>query len=427
MSETRFHGARVRESTGLATAINDVDSSVIGIVATADDADETLFPLNKPTLLTRVSDVLGKAGTKGTLYKSLKAVADQVSTKVIVVRVPDASSQGAPDTGVTSFGHLDPEDRAFFGIDESEDAHPVYPHKTQDQYVIGGTDGDGNYTGMYALLIAEQDDAIGYRPRIIAAPGLDTEAVTKSLCVIAEKLRAFVYAGCHNCRKPADAISYRARFNERELMLLWPDFIAYNPKSGANEVFPAAAYACGLRARIDHEQGWHKSLSNVPVRNVLGISSPVFWSLQSEDSDANNLNNKEITTIIRRNGFRFWGNRTPETKAYIFEVYTRTAQVLADSVAEAQFETIDAPLTPANVKDVLSAIRAKLDALVTSGRLIGAECWYDVVDNSTTELRQGRVRIRYKYTPVPPLEDMELYQTFTDEFFGPAFATLGGA
>ncbi len=396
MSETRFHGARVRESTGLATAINDVDSSVIGIVATADDADETLFPLNKPTLLTRVSDVLGKAGTKGTLYKSLKAVADQVSTKVIVVRVPEFKEE-------------------------------THSGQTQDKLVIGGSDDDGNYTGMYALLIAEQDDAIGYRPRIIAAPGLDTEAVTKSLCVIAEKLRAFVYAGCHNCKKPADAISYRARFNERELMLVWPDFIAHNPKSGANEVFQAAAYACGLRARIDHEQGWHKSLSNVPVRNVLGISSPVFWSLQSEDSDANNLNNKEITTIICRNGFRFWGNRTPETKAYIFEVYTRTAQVLADSIAEAQFETIDAPLTPANVKDVLSAIRAKLDALVTSGRLIGAECWYDVVDNSTTELRQGRVRIRYKYTPVPPLEDMELYQTFTDEFFGPAFATLGGA
>ena len=27
----------------------------------------------------------------------------------------------------------------------------------------------------------------------------------------------------------------------------------------------------------------------------------------------------------------------------------------------------------------------------------------------------------------PPLEDMELYQSFTDEFFGPAFAVLGGA
>ncbi|RRC32076.1 phage tail protein, partial [Escherichia coli] len=41
-------------------------------------ASNPRFPLHKPTLLTRVSDVLGKAGTKGTLYKSLKAVADQV-------------------------------------------------------------------------------------------------------------------------------------------------------------------------------------------------------------------------------------------------------------------------------------------------------------------------------------------------------------
>ncbi|EIH5818726.1 phage tail sheath family protein, partial [Escherichia coli] len=133
-----------------------------------------------------------------------------------------------------------------------------------------------------------------------------------------------------------------------------------------------------------------------------------------EDSDANALNNKEITTLIKRNGFRFWGDRSTDTNAYIFEVYTRTAQVLADTIAEAQFEAIDEPLTPVNAKDVLSGIRAKLSALVTSGRLIGASCWYDVVDNSTTELRQGRVRIRYKYTPVPPLEDLTLYQTFTD-------------
>ncbi|HFU9225269.1 TPA: phage tail sheath family protein, partial [Escherichia coli] len=53
MSETRFHGARVTESTDLVTAINDVDASIIGIVATADDADDKLFPLNKPALVTR--------------------------------------------------------------------------------------------------------------------------------------------------------------------------------------------------------------------------------------------------------------------------------------------------------------------------------------------------------------------------------------
>ncbi|EDV4530752.1 phage tail sheath family protein [Salmonella enterica subsp. enterica] len=394
MSEQRFHGARIRENTDLVTAINDIDSSVIGIVAVADDADAGTFPLNKPVLFNRVNDVLGKTGKTGTLYKSLKAIADQVSTKVIVVRVP-AAKEGDGE-------------------------------KTQSQLVIGGTEADGSYTGMYALLVAEQDEHIGYRPRILAAPDLDTKEVTSSLCVIAEKLRAFVYAGCNGCSTMAEAIAYRADFAYRELMLIWPDFIAYNPASGQNEVFPAPAYACGLRALIDNEQGWHKSLSNVPVKNVLGISKQVFWSLQAEDSDANALNNKEITTLIKRNGFRFWGNRTTDTGAYTFEVGTRTAQVLADSIAESQFEAIDEPLTPVNVKDVLSGIRAKLSALVTSGRLIGAECWYDVVDNSTTELRQGRVRIRYKYTPVPPLEDMTLYQTLTDEFFGPAFASLGG-
>ncbi|ECG5590371.1 phage tail sheath family protein, partial [Salmonella enterica subsp. enterica serovar Oranienburg] len=89
-------------------------------------------------------------------------------------------------------------------------------------------------------------------------------------------------------------------------------------------------------------------------------SKQVFWSLQAEDSDANALNNKEITTLIKRNGFRFWGDRSTDTNAYIFEVYTRTAQVLADTIAEAQFEAIDEPLTPVNAKDVLSGIRAKL-------------------------------------------------------------------
>lgn len=45
MAEKRFHGVRVTENTDLVTAINDVDSSVIGIVAVADDADTGQFPL----------------------------------------------------------------------------------------------------------------------------------------------------------------------------------------------------------------------------------------------------------------------------------------------------------------------------------------------------------------------------------------------
>lgn len=393
MVDTRFHGARVKENTDLETAINDIDSSVIGIIAVADDADADLFPLDTPVLLTRVRSALGKAGKTGTLYKSLKAISDQCSPRVIVVRVAAAAEDGS-------------------GAD-------------QDQLIMGGTAEDGSYLGMYTLLTAEQKT--GYRPRILAVPGLETSAVISMLCVIAEKLRAFVYSGCGDSKTLSEASMFRDTFSSRELMLIWPNFIAYNPLSGKNEEFPAAAYACGLRALIDNNQGWHKSLSNVAVKNVLGISRDVSWSLQDEDSDANTLNNMEITTLIKRNGFRFWGNRSTDTETYTFEVFTRTAQILADSIAEAQFTTVDSPLTPANVKDVLSGIRGKLNALVTAGRLIGADCWYDTADNATTGLRAGQSRLRYSYSPVPPLEDLTLYQTFTDQYYESAFSSLGGA
>jgi phage tail sheath protein FI len=87
-----FHGARVKENTDLQTAINDIDSTVIGLVAVAEDADPVTFPLNTPVLVTRVISVLGKAGKTGSLYKSLKAISDQVSTRVIVVRVAKAEA-----------------------------------------------------------------------------------------------------------------------------------------------------------------------------------------------------------------------------------------------------------------------------------------------------------------------------------------------
>ncbi|WP_213672924.1 phage tail sheath subtilisin-like domain-containing protein [Serratia marcescens] len=393
MTDNFFHGARVKENTDLQTAINDVDSTVIGLVAVADDADATTFPLNTPVLITRVISVLGKAGKTGSLYKSLKAISDQVSTRVIVVRVAAASTEEGA--------------------------------KTQSQLIIGGSQADGSYTGMFALLTAEQK--VGYRPRILGVPMYDTQEVTAQLRVIAKQLRAFSYSYCDSCETIVEAKAYREQFAEREGMLLWPNFIAYNQQSGENEEFPSVAYALGLRAKIDNEQGWHKSLSNVAVSNVLGISKDVFWALQAEDSDANELNANEVTTLIKRDGFRFWGNRTTDTEKYIFEVYTRTAQILADTIAEAQFTTVDTPLTPANVKDVVSGIDAKLQGLVTAGKLIGAACWFDIVDNPTTGIRQGKAVVRYNYSPVPPLEDLTMIQTFTDQYYEAAFASLGGA
>ncbi|MNE59761.1 hypothetical protein D3C80_1548790 [compost metagenome] len=49
--------------------------------------------------------------------------------------------------------------------------------------------------------------------------------------------------------------------------------------------------------------------------------------------------------------------------------------------------------------------------------MLGADVWYDTDLNTTESLKVGRLTIKYRYTPVPPLEHLVLEQEFTDEYF----------
>lgn len=385
----RHHGVLVNEVVNLTRSTAKVAVGV-GVVCTADDADESIFPLNTPVLISRASNYLDYAGTTGTLWRTLKSISEQCEPQLVVVRVAEAE-------------------------DEEE----------QERLVIGGTDEEGSYTGLYSLLAADTSPRCGIAPRILAAPGLDTAGVAGVLGVIARKLRGFAYVSAWGCKTVAEAIAYRDQFSARELMVIWPDWIVTGDGDTEFVTVPATAYAVGMRASIDASQGWHKSLSNVAVSGVVGISRDVSWNLLDSDTDADELNRADITTLIKYNGFRFWGNRTCDTNGeFVFEVYTRTAQLLSMMVAEAHMAYIDKPLTPSLVKDVVDSINAQGQALVTDGQLLGFECWYDSNDNSTETLREGRAHIRYKYTPVPPLECLELTQEFTDEYFA-VFSSAG--
>lgn len=378
------HGVRVLEINEGSRPIRSISTAVVGMVCTANDADATVFPLNKPVLLTDVLRASGSAGEQGTLARSLDAIADNASPVTVVVRVPDG--EGADDEA-----------------------------KAADQAVkvIGGVTPTGEYTGLKALLAAESQ--LGVRPRILGVPGLDTLPVTTELISIAQKLRGFAYASCMGAETVSDAIAYRDGFGARELMLLWPDFMAFDTALAADAPASAVARALGLRAQLDQQIGWHKTLSNMPVNGVTGISKPVFWDLQNPATDAGLLNGSEVTTLIRRDGFRFWGSRTCSADPlFAFENYTRTAQVLADTLAEAQFWAMDKPMHPSLVKDMLEGINAKFRELTRNGYLLGGEAWFDESANDKDTLKAGKLFIDYDYTPVPPLEDLTLRQRITD-------------
>ncbi len=380
MATDYHHGVRVVEINEGTRPIRTVATAVVGMVCTAEDADPVAFPLNRPVLLTDVLTASGKAGVKGTLAKSLDAIADQASPVTVVVRV--AEGQDAAETTTN---------------------------------VIGGVTAGGQYTGMKALLAAEAQ--LGVRPRILGVPGLDSLPVATELVLTAQKLRGFAYASAWDCSTVSEATAYRENFGARELMTIWPDFVNWDTSLNADAPASAIARALGLRAKLDEQVGWHKTLSNVAVNGVSGLSRDIYWDLQNPATDAGLLNAADVTTLIRRDGFRFWGSRTcSDDPLFAFENYTRTAQVLADTMAEGQFWAIDKPMHPSLVRDIVEGINAKFRELVRLGYLIGGECWYDEAANDKDTLKAGKLYLDYDYTPVPPLENLGLRQRITDRY-----------
>lgn len=380
-----MHGITVTEIDEGTRPLVTVATAVIGLVATAPAADAVLFPLDRPVLVIDLGAAIEKAGATGTLRRSLEAIADQVNAVVVVVRVAPGADAAATDAAV-----------------------------------VGGTV-DGKKTGMQALLAAEPQ--LGVKPRIIGAPGLDTLAVTTALVIVAEKLRGMAYAAALG-DDVAEAITYRENFSARELMLLMPDFVAYS--AGVLVTSFAAARALGLRAKIDQEQGFHKTLSNVPVAGVVGLTKDIHFDLQDPACEANLLNAAEITTLIQHNGRRFWGSRTTsDDPLFAFESATRTAQVLMDTIANGMMWAIDKPLTPSLGKDIVETIDHKIREMKNRGELIGGRAWYDPAKNQVETLKSGKLAIDYDYTPVPPLEHLGLTQRITDTYladFGAAIA-----
>ncbi|HDS1776245.1 TPA: phage tail sheath protein [Pseudomonas putida] len=380
MAGEYHHGVRVLEINEGTRPIRTVSTAVVGVVCTAEDADATMFPLNTPVLLTNVQSAIAKAGTKGTLAPTLQAIADQTKPLTIVVRVA---------TGTTA--------------------------AETTSNIIGGTSSSGKYTGMKALLAAQSQ--LKVKPRILGVPGLDTLPVATALVSIAQQLRGFAYLSANGCKTKEEATAYRENFGAREAMVIWPDFLQWSTTTNTTVTAPAVARALGLRAKLDQEVGWHKTLSNIPVDGVTGISADVFWDLQNPATDANYLNGNEVTTLINESGFRFWGSRTcTDDPVFAFENYTRTAQVLADSIADAHLWAMDKPMHSSLVRDILEGINAKFRELVAGGYILGGSAWYDEEANSATTLKEGKLFIDYDYTPVPPLEDLTLRQRITDRY-----------
>ncbi len=198
------HGITGRESQSGKIPIRDAATNIIAMIAFADDADETTFPLNTPVLVTSINRALPKAGTTGNLRKNLEIISQITSPTLVIIRISDPFQ--------------------FPEFDQS--------------LVIGTTDENGKRTGLQALLTVKS--VLGITPKIICVPDTETLDVANALGAICKRLRAYAYITPRQSsgdilEKAEDVVNFRNMLAFREIELIWPEWTNGNVFQGAQE------------------------------------------------------------------------------------------------------------------------------------------------------------------------------------------------
>ncbi|MDV2968924.1 phage tail protein, partial [Nitratireductor aquimarinus] len=95
MASVSFHhGTRAIQSAETPVIVRSARTAVIGLIGTAEDADDTKFPLNKPVQLLRPRDAEG-IGADGTLPGAIDSIFDQVGCPIVMVRVAEGADTPA--------------------------------------------------------------------------------------------------------------------------------------------------------------------------------------------------------------------------------------------------------------------------------------------------------------------------------------------
>lgn len=446
MTTEYLHGVETLEVSDGIRPVRRARTSVIGLTGTAPDADPAVFPLNRPVLMAGNTRLAAQLGRDGTLYDSVAAIYAQIGAIVCVVRVDEglnadatlANIVGDPIAKTGVHAHLSAQSLTgakpkilaapgFTGVRPATGVKEI-------QVTAGGT----GYTTAPTVVInpAKGTTAIAVvqggtvQSVIVTAPGLGHAAVpaitftggggtgaaatavlgttanpaVASLATVADRLRAVVLADGPNTNNDA-AITYAGDFGSDRVMVIDPHFLAFDTVAATNVARPASAYAAGMQAKMDNERGFWWPFSNQPVNGVVGISRPIEANLSDRNSEHNLLNENNVTTIIRENGFRFFGLRSCSgDPATAFLSVRRIIDVVRDEVEAAFTWALDRPFSPQLVREIIESVNAYLRLLKTEGAIVGGVAWLNPDFNPASNLMDGKLTIDFDIEPVAPIE-----------------------
>jgi uncharacterized protein len=379
------------DASALVTAVGVAGSTGAGVLAArrrvslAGGLDDA-FPLNRPVLVAGDASFAAKLGSTGTLPAAMDDIFDQTGAVVIVVRVAEGATEADTITNV-----------------------------------VGGVDaGSGAYLGAHALLGATS--VVGFCPRILCAPGFTSQRpdglanpVTAELQGIAERLRAVIIKDGPSSSDAA-AISDRGDWGSKRIYIVDPAVKVRN-SLGENIDRPSSARVAGLIAKTDNEKGFWHSPSNQIINGIVGTARDIDFTLGDANSRANLLNEQEVATIIRQDGFRLWGNRTTsDDPKWAFLSVVRTADIINDSILEAHLWAVDRNITKTYLEDVAQGVNDYLDRLKAQGAILGGRCFPSPGLNTPSSISDGKVFFDFEFTPPYPAEHVTFRSKLVNDY-----------
>ncbi|MBD0703087.1 phage tail sheath family protein [Pseudomonas sp. PSB1] len=375
-----FHGVTTTSVDTGARVIALPSSSIIGLVDTFVPAPAYSAQPDDLVVITNEREAVAAFGPDSAMTKACKAIYTRAKAVIVACGVAQLADPAA-----------------------------------QTSAIIGGVLADGKRTGLQALL--DGKSRFNAQPRLLVTPKHSaTLAVGTALVALADKLRGLAILDGPNTTDEA-VMAYAENFGARRSFLVDPGVQYWDTTMDATVDAPGSAWVAGLFAWTDSEYGFWASPSNKEFVGITGTTRPIEFLDGDETCRANLLNNANITTIIRDDGFRLWGNRTLSSDPkWAFVTRVRTMDIVMDAILYGHKWAVDRSITATYIKDVTEGLQAFMRDLKAQGAIINFEVYADPELNTASQLEQGKVYWNIRFTDVPPAENPNFRVEVTNQW-----------
>ena len=375
-----LHGPESIYLENTKTPIKVLSASVIGLIATSDNADAAVFPLDEPTLVNSEKQI-AKAGDTGTLKAALQDIYAHGAAVVVVIRVKEET-----DTA------------------------------TQKAAIVGKIDNEKHvYTGLKAFQYAESK--LGLKPRLFIAPELShLEGIGVELESTAAKLKGIAIIDGTETGF-SKVINERKKYSKNVLFVNCG--IERLGDDGNPVTRKASAFVAGHIVRVDNDEGyWHSPSNRKFAGSLLGTSEPIDHAIGSRTSKANLYNEQNVCVIVKQEGgWFFYGNRLADGTLL---THQRIRYIVGESIVKAHQPWVDRNITAHYIDSVKNRVNQLIRRLVARGVISGGNCWIDEELN-VTAIGSNQFYWNYELGFYDVAERMTFTQSVNSEKYNQAF------